>query len=263
MLDRNRPVRRILMQLLLGICLSGMAQGGVVAPDTVVGGRTMSEWSALWWIWGFSFPIPGPLDDTTGEFGHLGNDGGGGVFFIGGGSNNFPVYLNMTVPAGHHIFFPLTTVVEWIEPGRVDTDEDLITAIDLYGADQTGHFATIDGIAIPNLLLYRVRSPFFEFHSPEGGFLPEGIYRGLADGVYLMLEPMTGGPHTLHFGGAFPIFDFAADTTVTFSVAPEPSTWAMLSLAAVAALFRRRRSLLSGRPLESGTAIRPRSHLDR
>lgn len=262
MFDRNRPVSRILMQLLLGICLSGMAQGGVVAPDAVVGGRTMAEWSAEWWTWGFSFPIPGPLEDTTGEFGHLG-DVGGPVFFIGTGSNNSPVHLNMTVPAGQHIFFPLTTVVEWIEPGRIDTDEDLIAAIDIYGADQTGHFATLDGIAIPNLLLYRVRSPFFDFHSPAGGFLPEGVYRGLADGVYLMLEPMTGGPHTLHFGGAFPIFDFTADTTVTFSVAPEPSTWAMLSLAAVAVLFRSRRSLFSERPLESEIATRPRSHSDR
>ena len=78
------------------LALSCTVSAGVVAPDAIVGGKTVGEWTAEWWKWGFSFPVPGPLDDTTGELAHFG-DVGGPVFFLSA-SGGSPTNLTFTVP---------------------------------------------------------------------------------------------------------------------------------------------------------------------
>jgi hypothetical protein len=40
----------------------------------------------------------------------------------------------------------------------------------------------------------------------------------VADGVHLMLAPLPPGPHTLHFHGEFPLFNFSLDITYYLTV---------------------------------------------
>lgn len=238
----NQVTKTILTLAMLG-GLGLPALAGVVAPGTSISGRTMGEWQAEWWRWGFGFPANmGPLDDTAGALGHLG-DVGGPVFFISapGGTVNY----TMTVPGGQYLFFPLLTIVDWLGDGR--TEAEVEAEVIRLADGVTGLYATLDGAAIPNLSSYRVLSPWFDFTSPDGGLLPEGTYRAIADGYWLMLEPLPLGQHTLSFGGRLDEFGFAADTNVSFTVTPEPSSIALAatSLAGLIA-WRRRRNPVSG-----------------
>jgi hypothetical protein len=45
-----------------------------------------------------------------------------------------------------------------------------------------------------------------------------GSYWGVDDGVYLMLEPLSKGTHTLNFKGTFPQFDFDLDFSYSLIV---------------------------------------------
>jgi hypothetical protein len=217
------------------------ARAGVVAPGAEIGGRTIGEWTAEWWIWGFSFPFgAGPLEDVTGELGYLG-DVGGPVFFLGA-SGGSPVNWTMSVPGGQYILFPLLTGIDWLGDGRTEAQllADLLAAND----GITGLYATLDGVPLTNLSLHRVLSPWFDFFSPDAGFLPMGTYRGIADGYWIMLEPLPAGTHTLSFGGRLDEFAFAADTNVSLTATPEPQS--LISLAVglgVLAAWRRRRMI--------------------
>jgi hypothetical protein len=87
----------------------------------------------------------------------------------------------------------------------------------------------IDGAKIPHLKKdFRVQSPAFVFTLPddnlfnavgEGPYLGGSYFPGLDDGVYVMLAPLSGGPHKIHFHGYMPAFNFTLDITYNLNVA--------------------------------------------
>ncbi len=63
-----------------------------------------------------------------------------------------------------------------------------------------------------NLFAFRATSPTFRIRVPSGpnlegvfGFpgISGTVFPVVADGYYLMLAPLSPGPHTLNFGGTF------------------------------------------------------------
>jgi hypothetical protein len=88
---------------------------------------------------------------------------------------------------------------------------------------------TIDGVAVANLSAYRASSPEFSFTAPTPWIFGAtgGAGVSVADGYYLMLAPLSGGAHTIHFSGAFHFAiaegdpfdaDFGVDDTYNITV---------------------------------------------
>lgn len=79
----------------------------------------------------------------------------------------------------------------------------------------------IDGVAINNLQSYRAESPLFDFTLPENNVLgvAAGPGQSVADGVYLMVAPLSVGQHTIRFTGGDPAF-FALNITYHLNVVP-------------------------------------------
>ena len=65
--------------------------------------------------------------------------------------------------------------------------------------------ADIDGTPVQNPTRYRFQSPEFDVTVPEGniGGLDPGSAKSVADGYYLLLVPLSAGPHTIHDTGTF------------------------------------------------------------
>ena len=93
---------------------------------------------------------------------------------------------------------------------------------------------TVDGVSIKNLNVsgnvqspYRVQSPLYTYGplpannvvQALGYTAPAGSTSlSVADGVYVMLAPLSAGQHTLHFHGEAPAFHFVLDITYHITV---------------------------------------------
>ncbi len=167
----------------------------VLAPDELVSGASLAEWSARHWQWTVSLPIPvNPGHDVTGVTCGYGQSGP--VFFI---PRNFPP---CTVPAGVALLVPIAgTVCSTAEPppyaGRNDAELRACAAAE---ADRyTGIVVRIDGHVVPDIEAYRAASPRFSMPLPENNVLgvPAGIAYAVADGYQVMVAPLPAGEHEI------------------------------------------------------------------
>jgi hypothetical protein len=165
-------------------------------------GQTYGEWSATLWQYMLSFPKPAnPLLDLTGA--SCGRRQSGHVFFLVGSFVGPVLREACRVPAGHVLFFPLVNIVD------VNTGSQ--TAAELFAEiapieDGAHHlYARVDGVALKfSKDRVRAKSPAFQVRLPKDNLfdLPRGTYSpAVADGYYLMLAPLSRGPHTVAFGG--------------------------------------------------------------
>src|SRR5260221_12412669 len=75
------PKPTLTLGLLLNLLLLGTAPAGVLSTDSVVDGRTVSEWTAEWWKWAYAQPTnQRPLLDANGPLATNGQPGGGVCF---------------------------------------------------------------------------------------------------------------------------------------------------------------------------------------
>jgi len=195
-------------------------------------GLTYGEWSARWWEWAFSLPLDnsplfGTADCSVGQSGH--------VWFLAGSPSPQP---HCTVPAGTALFFPIINAECSTIPGdnTGDTTEaGLRSCADALAnlIDPTTLNATMDGVPLTRLSQYRAQSPLFPIGPLPGpsnnnlGFYftgnltPAGTTgTSVGDGFYLMLHPLSAGPHVLHFHGEIPSFSFVVDMTYYLTVKP-------------------------------------------
>lgn len=206
------------------------------SPDTKVQGMTYGEWSAAWWKWAYSIPAAmNPLNDgpdcANGSVGQFGP-----VWFLGGawsptkikGQFVAKVVRNCTVPNGKTLFFPIVNSECSTLEGDGNSYDVLLACakglIDL----ATNLGATIDGIQIQNLNTYRAESPPFTFGPlPDGSLLQQAGIQGAvagasslaaADGYYLMVAPLSNGPHQIHFSASVPTYKFSIDITYNLAV---------------------------------------------
>jgi hypothetical protein len=185
--------------------------------DSVVYGRTYSEWNAAWEQWADSIPTAHhPLFDN----GDVSVGQSGPVWFLGGkfcrindfacGTSN--VVRNANVPAGKALY---VAVFNSEDSTLEDAGRQQINDLRAYNADWMDAAIVsmeVDGEPIPNLKnRFRVQSPAFVFTIPddnfftavgEGPFTAGSYFPGVDDGVYVMLAPPPLGHHTLHFHGS-------------------------------------------------------------
>jgi hypothetical protein len=198
------------------------AKPRVLSPKMKHYGRSYGEWSAAWWRWAYRMPVTGhPLFDSTGEA--AGKGQGPDVWFLGGtfvwgeaepGHSIGVASRTINIPYGKALFFPIINNVDGVNPDAPQTAKELWAEIKGIQDPATNMTCTIDGWRIPGLVNgmtspYRVKSPVFELWTPPEdnlyqfwGFDFAGRqYPTVADGVYLMLYPLSRGNHVIRFTG--------------------------------------------------------------
>jgi hypothetical protein len=176
---------------------------GVLSPDSPHYGATYGEWSARWWQWALAQPIEvNPLLDSTGE--HCQEGQFGSVWFLAGTFTGSAT-RSCTIPADTALFFPVgnqlclaTKVNETADKMQECARRGMRHLLNKYKVLT----AEIDGVPIEQLEQYRVASPIFEVTLPESNVtgLPAGTYGpAAADGIYLLISPLSAGEHVIHF----------------------------------------------------------------
>jgi|SRR5690242_16742254 len=183
--------------------------GVVLTPNSAPGGLTYGEWSARWFKWAYEPPpASSPVLDTTGANCAVGQSGD--VWFLAG--TFFPpgppaVVRSCSIPAGQKLFFPVGNgfcAGDNFPQGFADERK----CATKNAKTLRGFSAELDGLSINDIHseleanYYRALSPAFDlvlgadniFGAPAGTYSP-----GAGDGVYLMLAPLSPGPHTIHF----------------------------------------------------------------
>jgi hypothetical protein len=226
---------------------------GVAPPQSVFQGHTYSEWSAAWFQWVFSMPTTkNPLSNTAdcsegqkGKVWFIGNRNPGVPL---------PVSRACTIPAGTALFLNVSTS-EWdnelCDPAgiqRTTLTEDQLRAhakADVNSFLSDPRRIVIDGVDVQGLppacdpsnpstcqSPYRVQSPVFNYtvpafdnllipfdgpcyNNPNGNGTPYTVTNAVADGLYVLIEPLPVGQHTIRFGRVNQNLPFLYNITVT------------------------------------------------
>jgi hypothetical protein len=222
-----KSILRILATTLLVLptALKAQSSDGVLPPHSIVAGRTLGEWSAIWWKWAYAIPVDdNPLRDSTGAKSKYGNVGA--VFFLAGLFNaSGTVTRTVTIPANKFIFFPLENFVDdnvgngCITPSSTPCPSRLTIGqlrAQIIGAlpGITALHASIDGQPVGgDLFSHRETAPAFSYtlqltdnlqEVVNGITTPDAtgtVFPAVADGYYLMLSPLPLGQHVIKFGG--------------------------------------------------------------
>jgi hypothetical protein len=195
--------------------------GKIFDRDSVVYGRTYSEWNAAWQQWADSIPTANhPLFDN----GDCSVGQTGPVWFLGrkfvavGGTGTFDdVVRDCNVPAGKALYVAIYNAedsdLEHTTPGlshpiQIGTLR-AVTATEMDGV--TDLAMQVDGENIRDIKeRFRMQSPAFGFTLPadnfftaigEGPFKAGTYFPGVDDGYYVMVAPPSVGQHTIHFHG--------------------------------------------------------------
>jgi hypothetical protein len=222
---------------------------GVAPPDSRPHGASYGEWAAAWWQWAFSIKV----HDSAGNIVHplIANgvvDCGLGqtqnkVWFlagtVGGAANRI-----CTVPTGTALFFPMLNIagdnVGTVPPltltQLIQGAADFVNnPVELHASISGGPFGQKGRAPGPlnNLAAYRAAfAPFaytlpasdslylfFGIDAPGTAWPSTIVYPAVADGYWLMIEPLPPGTYVIKFGGTSTA-GFAVDVTYTITVVP-------------------------------------------
>jgi len=243
----KKPIQNAILMGMVALGISGTASAdGFLSPpsvftrDAVAYGRTLADWSSAWYQWVSSMPAAAnPLFDKA----DCAAGQSGPVFFLGGrfcstldpDCPSRPAERSCTVPAGKALYFPVLNsqcIDAEAKLGFCGSAGPVITEMRAYIADIIDHTAglevKVDGKKLKGNLKtdYRVQSTVFDAVLPAGNLLEAigepgigaGTYWGVDDGIYVMLQPLPPGEHTLNFKGSFPAYNFSLDFTYHLTV---------------------------------------------
>jgi hypothetical protein len=253
---------------ILAVCAPFASATTVLQPNSVVAGKSIADWTAAWWTWVLQSPAAqNPLTDSTGQFANANNDGP--VFFVAG-SNGFssPVNRTFVVPANRPLLLPMINFFD-TEPSILDLGAaladrqfaaNIVVGNWVSSVNTASLFASIDGAAVSNPSQYLQVSGLFSAGPTLAGSFAESLIISAGDvldptksgGYWLMIDGLTLGSHTLHFGGSSNEFTtlpncctngtfpaFSQDNTISITVVPEPSSAWTLLLGLIALSLRR------------------------
>ncbi len=191
--------------------------------------------SAEWQQWALSVPpLQNPILDETGEDCFIGQRGP--IWFLTGNTGG-TTSRTCSVPEDKALFFPVVNFVNINTPNVCGQGADNIPAADLrafiapFIDGATNLTVEVDGEPVKQLR--RIESKIFEVALPEDnifdapcvgaglGNVPAGVYSpAVDDGFYVMLNPLTIGPHILHIHGEIPDIGFFLDVTYNLNIVP-------------------------------------------
>jgi hypothetical protein len=184
----------------------------VVPQSQPIAGKSYGEWGAEWYKWDLGNPTNRASSiDATGANMPYGQQGP--VWFLAGSTVGGVIERTVVVPAGKHVFFPIINIINdypcpdaGFQPGPGQTLEDFLAEFAKSVIDTTTDFyLEIDGVVTTNSAPFRARSALFEFVADTtwAGIDPCAANRpnseGVADGHWVMLEPLSPGAHTIRF----------------------------------------------------------------
>jgi hypothetical protein len=183
----------------------------IYPPGSKPYGLSTAEHIENFWKWQISLPSEPegehPISDLTGEKCTKGQlNSNSSVFYLSGAGGK-TVERTCTIPPGKGILIPVMTVVasEKEYPGSsvseladiVKKDQDSVMALSL---DVNGTRYNLD-----DLKKFRTATGEFEVTFPEDGIFgitEAGPSKAVADGYYLLTEPLSEGNYTIHYNGA-------------------------------------------------------------
>lgn len=166
----------------------------VIGPDDVVFDHPQAEWAVTYLQWIAAFPRgSSPVTDTSGAL--CGAKQDGDVWFLASSDGTAPVERRCSVPAGKTLFVPIAGTVE--RSGSKDPDCRALARI---AADHltrvSGLSMTIDGQPVYGVDNHRQATG--DCFAPGLRQLPRSAAKtAVADGWYVMLQPLPPGPHTI------------------------------------------------------------------
>jgi hypothetical protein len=213
--------------------------GQILPTNSIVLGKSIPEWIVDWHQWNYSLSTNGhPLYDTTGDSANNGQSGP--IFFIGGADINIigtNVQRTYTVPENTYLLLPaLAADADNIFTEPPYSAAELSELLAPFFDDPPYLSFSINGVEVPNLLHHRHKAPvfslFFEtcdnpktvnYHDCITGLIDPVV----ADGYWLMLQPLTPGDHVLRwFAGYGDPFSAVFDRTDRITVVRVPlSKW--------------------------------------
>jgi hypothetical protein len=193
--------------------------------------------TARWWQLMFSIPSGrkvnvNPINDTVGTNCLVGQRGP--TWFLGGSLTPSPVTRSCSVPSGEALFFPVINASNINTPGvcrqenRDLSVDELRAQIAPFIDGATKVLAEVDRKPVTNIV--RVQSNVFAVALPAENIssiqcnetILKGIYSpAVDDGLYVLLQPLGVGLHTIHVHAEVPNPpkpNFVQDITYNLSV---------------------------------------------
>lgn len=194
----------------------------VVPPDALVNGKSYGHWAGKWWKWAMELPVEGNPTTDTPDF-DVTDGQTGDVWNLAAFFSTEPEERTCTIPADKYLMVALLNT-EWssLEDPFPQTEEEQ-AEIAAFVADfivVDSLFFEIDGVPVEDLGDFRFQSPQFKFKAPTPWIFGATGGKGtaVADGYYVMLQPLSPGEHTLHYGGSFDFDGFILSIDMTYNV---------------------------------------------
>jgi hypothetical protein len=204
-------------------------------------GMSYENWTIQFWRWLCSIPADrNPVTDRTGI--HCGEAQVGGPLFNLAFSDMGGAERTCTLPAGQHLLIPLNVVlVSFAEFPGATSDEELknlakedessnpFIFLSVDGKDSS-QLELIGGGNLTDLTQFRVPSRAFNVNITDNPiFGVPGPTRAVSDGYWVILEPLSPGPHQIHFKARLtnPLTDrlfYSTDVKYTITVREDQTT---------------------------------------
>ena len=194
--------------LLLSFALSpvlGSKSVNIFPPGSKPYGLTYVEHEKNFWKWSLGLPAKdSPVNDPTGEKCATGQSNVNSSVFYLSFNNGGISERTCKVPAGKGLVIPVMQV-EWsdkeypnssVEELReaANKDQDSVNSLYLKIGDEEYKYE--------ELIKYRTPTDAFEVVFPDNGIfgvVEGGISKVVADGFYIITEPVTKGDYSIHF----------------------------------------------------------------
>jgi hypothetical protein len=202
-----------------------------VTNDTKAFNVTLSDWTARWWKWAFSFSgyYNNPLLDPNGTSVMKFQPPNQLVFFLSGAYNSVG-NRTVTIPADKGILFPvLNGEISFLDMPNATTQGDLKKALDWDIGKATYIGAELDGKEIQ---FQRIQAPLFDINYAKDNILStnkSGPTQAVSDGYWIYLEPnsIPVGEHILHIKGEQPFY--RSEVTYKVNIQAESNGTTMLT----------------------------------
>jgi hypothetical protein len=187
----------------------------VIAPlNSTPEGQTYGRWAAAWWEWAVQIPASeNPLLDNTGA--NCAQRQVDKVWFLGGFAFSGSAVRTCTIPSGKSLFFPLINNAYFAflsDPADQRTDQFVRSRAECTVPANIS--VTIDTFKVPQPERFFTgpsgsQSPIFNAELPPGPDnlfdatptdIPElALTPSAEQGYYLFVNPLSAGPHTIHW----------------------------------------------------------------
>lgn len=157
-------------------------------------GKSYPEWAADWWKFVLEYPVKDArLTDSDGSLCAVNQTGN---VWILPGAESGEIIRNCVVPQGVALLVSPTDSFcnKQQQPSVGDNEQEIRKCVKAdIDEDEYSH-TYLDGVQLSNLHdVNRLQSVVFDLYYPPN----EGPYKTVADGVFLMLKPLSPGNHTL------------------------------------------------------------------